>query len=683
MRLLFFSFILMLAVFNTKAQQPELYELTKIEFNGNKSISTSELQSIIFSEETPWWFYKFLNSFTGFGKEPVYFDSSSIEIDLQALRAYYHANGFFKAKFNYSYSVDTTDKEVVLSYNISENGQAKIGQINYIGLEKVPEHIIFRIHAERLIDSTLFYQQDRIEQSIAHTMEILLNRGYMFTQHDSTVIYIDTVSNRANLDIYFQTGERYQVSEIRVEKKGDGAPYVSEELLIELTDIKKEEYYNKEKIRNSQTRLVRTGLFNSLLLDADKKDTSGNQVPLKIQGSIGKMNEFLPGIAMNSEKNVFNLGVNASYSRKNFLGNARKLTLTTEIAAQDIQNFNFSKFFSRQNYSIDGYASVNLKLEQPYLFQKPIFGTLENYFLVSTRGRENEKIYGTKASFEFEMPAYTFINQLRPYLNLEFYDDKAINQYDEDSIIYVPEYNQFNTTSFIGLQLGSAKANSFFYPTSGYNLLITYEAAVSNVQFNMGGIVLFDSSGFDFHLKETALFYRTEIASSFYFPLSKDRQDVFAAKVKTGYVQTFKGGALLIPGNRTFFAGGSNSVRGWRSKELYPQINEDSLTIASLLTDLQGGTFLLEGSLEYRKRFLESLGAVFFIDYGNVWNGYGQFRFDEVALAVGIGFRYYSQIAPFRIDFGFKLYDPKDKSFIWNRPFFKNYEWHFGIGEAF
>ncbi len=96
-----------------------------------------------------------------------------------------------------------------------------------------------------------------------------------------------------------------------------------------------------------------------------------------------------------------------------------------------------------------------------------------------------------------------------------------------------------------------------------------------------------------------------------------------------------------------------------------------------------GGSFLIEGSMEFRQRFLENFGFAIFTDYGNTFLGYQRFRFDRVAVGAGMGFRYYTQIAPFRVDFGFKVYDPADKTFILNQHVWKRMEIHFGIGEAF
>ena len=83
---------------NFYPQTKDKYELRSINFEGNNEFSTSTLISVIYSEESPGWFWQFLNSFTSFGKGPIYFDSSNIQIDLSALYAYYNANGFFETR---------------------------------------------------------------------------------------------------------------------------------------------------------------------------------------------------------------------------------------------------------------------------------------------------------------------------------------------------------------------------------------------------------------------------------------------------------------------------------------------------------------------------------------------------------------------------------------------------------
>jgi len=160
---------------------------------------------------------------------------------------------------------------------------------------------------------------------------------------------------------------------------------------------------------------------------------------------------------------------------------------------------------------------------------------------------------------------------------------------------------------------------------------------------------------------------------------------VLGIKAKSGYIQMLSGDAILVSPNQTFFAGGSNSVRGWRGRELIPSDQLLNIFPPSLNEQLKirGGNILLEGSFEYRRKFEEDLGFIVFTDYGNTWNEFNDIRVDHIAVAIGTGLRYYSPIAPFRIDFGFKFYDPDDQKFIFDKEFFSTMVIHFGIGEAF
>ena len=54
------------------------------------------------------WFWIFLDSFTPFGDEPVYFDSSKISIDKIALKELYRSNGFFNTVIDHEIIVDSS-----------------------------------------------------------------------------------------------------------------------------------------------------------------------------------------------------------------------------------------------------------------------------------------------------------------------------------------------------------------------------------------------------------------------------------------------------------------------------------------------------------------------------------------------------------------------------------------------
>jgi len=646
------------------AQQSDRYELNSIDFVGNNSFSSSTLQDIIFSQTSPWWFWKFLHSFTSLGREPVYFDSSNIPIDLRLLGGYYRENGFFKAKFNYKYEVDTADKTVNLIYFIDENNYSRFGKLNIFGLDSLPRFLYNNIYSEAALDSNQRFAAAIVQDHYNKVVNDLLNNGYMFAKYDSTIISIDTVHYRANVDIYFTTGNRYAIDTVLIKKSGEGAHLVKNGLLRDITGIKAGQFYNLEELRRSQVRLYRTGLFNSALLTAADKDTTDSKVPIRLDGNIGPMNELSPEFIVNDQQHAFNVGLGYSYIRKNFLGDARKLTISSSFGIQNINNVaigSLIKKFSFRDTTLLGYVDARITIDQPYLFEKPIFGTWENYATINKQPDYNNTIYGSKITFEFELPTYTFINHLSTSYTLE--QSKEIYRVFNDSI-------STKLISDISADAASTTANNILFPTRGYNLAFHIELGNSFPQKN----------------STIAGFYKTVLNGSYYKQVDRRGNSIAAFKLKVGYLQTFYGNFAGVPINRTFYAGGSNSIRGWTSNQLVPVGSHQIRTIAGLNTYISnfiGGTFLLEGSSEFRRKIFENIGYALFFDYGNTWYGYKQFQWDGIAVATGFGLRYYTSIAPFRIDFGFKLYNPSNRKFMWERPVFKDMVIHFGIGEAF
>ena len=125
--------------------------------------------------------------------------------------------------------------------------------------------------------------------------------------------------------------------------------------------------------------------------------------------------------------------------------------------------------------------------------------------------------------------------------------------------------------------------------------------------------------------------------------------------------------ATAVPFIRRYFAGGSNSVRGWQARTLGPgTFRGDG---SRLVYDLQVGDIKLDLNLEYRFKVLSFLELAAFLDAGNIWTirDYtdqpgGAFYWDQfykqIAWSYGVGIRFDLSILLFRVDFGVKLHDP-------------------------
>jgi len=114
------------------------------------------------------------------------------------------------------------------------------------------------------------------------------------------------------------------------------------------------------------------------------------------------MNELGPELIVNNQTNRFNVGLGINYTRKNFLGNARKFTIEGSVVTQDIFNINYKNVFGKtglKDTTLLGLAGINLSIEQPYLFYKDIKGKLE--FFASAEQQKFYRYYtaGSKGFF--------------------------------------------------------------------------------------------------------------------------------------------------------------------------------------------------------------------------------------------------------------------------------------------
>ena len=125
--------------------------------------------------------------------------------------------------------------------------------------------------------------------------------------------------------------------------------------------------------------------------------------------------------------------------------------------------------------------------------------------------------------------------------------------------------------------------------------------------------------------------------------------------------------ASVLPFEKRYFGGGSNSVRGWQARTLGPGTFRGNGN--TMVYDLQVGDIKLDMNIEYRFKVLSFLELAAFLDAGNIWTirDYesqpgGVFLFNEfykqIAWSYGVDIRFDLSIFIFRVDFGVKLHDP-------------------------
>lgn len=689
------------------------YEISEITFDGNKTFADGQLQNIISTKTSPGWLSKFANNIFGIGEEAKYFDSLSLSTDLSILKNFYYDNGFFKSRFHADFKKNNEDKSVIINYKISEGKPFTYKRIKIDGIDNLPKVFSNYIFKLASFDSTTRFSKQYVEALNNDILYYLKNKGMMLASSNPINIRIDTVQNKVDVNLSFNPGIVYNISEVRVERTGEGRNLVDDDLIKDIADLEVGETYDFSKLLRIQQRLFRTNLFTSTLVYGVTSDTVGNQVPINITSDIGLLHEFSPEVIINNEDNRFNLGLSFGFTKKNFLGSARKLTVGLSTASQNIVDF--FKNPAINDTTVIGYADLRASIEQPYFFGLPILTRFESYTTIQKRRDEyNTTIFGSKLSFNFELPSKVFLTSLATYVNWELLNvnlrEKYLRNFYKAVIYRLNDIFQLTPSgidslanilaadakktdksqnSIIGVEIGANKTDNVLFPTRGYSIYLKLEDA-NSLQYLI--YRMFNSS-----FKEP-LYYKILLNTAGFLPIYYSTTSAFGIKLSFGYIHAYQGDKAGVPLNQRFNAGGSNSVRGWKSRELSPPfllgfseldiVSPSDLEAISRNNATPGGFVLFEGSIENRMRLIGNIGAALFVDFGNSFLSKDYFRFDKLAIASGLGFRYYSGIVPVRLDFGFKVYNPDDKRAFFTRlndvgGFFKNFEFHLGIGEAF
>jgi|ERR1700739_3659388 len=161
-----------------------------------------------------------------------------------------------------------------------------------------------------------------------------------------------------------------------------------------------------------------------------------------------------------------------------------------------------------------------------------------------------------------------------------------------------------------------------------------------------------------------------------------------------GIIPIFDDYGKELPFDKSYWAGGSNDIRGWAARTLGPGGSNQSLIVA------QVGDVKLEGNIEYRLNIIKFFGLGFFIDGGNIWllnNNpsvpHGDFEwsgryafYNQFALGTGVGLRFDFTYFIFRLDWGLPLLDPSTQESwdqIHHTARIDRVQWNIGIGFPF
>jgi outer membrane protein insertion porin family len=180
----------------------------------------------------------------------------------------------------------------------------------------------------------------------------------------------------------------------------------------------------------------------------------------------------------------------------------------------------------------------------------------------------------------------------------------------------------------------------------------------------------------------------------------KVNHTIWANRIDIGFGYPY-GNSAALPFIKQFYAGGTNSLRAFRSRSVGPGTFEP-VNQNGFYTD-QSGDIKFEMNTELRAKLFSIVNGAVFVDAGNVWlynedstRPGGKFNgqlFKQLAVGAGLGIRLDVSILVVRLDVGFPLripYLPEGHQWVIKQVALGSSEWrknnlvyNFGIGYPF
>ncbi|MFD0917159.1 autotransporter assembly complex family protein [Pseudahrensia aquimaris] len=372
--------------------------------------------------------------------------------------------------------------------------------------------------------------------------------------------------------------------------------------------------FDPDDLERARKRLDRLGVFSSRRIEEAAEISASGLLPLSVIVNEQKLRRIGLGATLSS---VDGIGIQGYWLHRNLFGKAESLRLEANIGG-------LGATFQPDEFDY----SLGATFTKPG-FYNPDTDLISNIF---AKRDFNETFDETSAGASLGFKSY--------------YSDKITL-----SASGFASYGKFDDA------FGDRR-----FLTAGFQSDIVYDGRDSKLDPTEGFYARFDARPFyEWEFGNPAARFEAEART--YYDLSDDGRTVLAGRVLAGSIV---GQSISeTPPDLLFTAGGGNSVRGYSHK---------SIGIEQADGDISGGRSVLETSLELRRKFTETLGAVAFLDAGIVGEDAFTDFSNDVKLGVGVGLRYYTGLGPIRLDVAMPLDPGKDDA---------GFAIYAGIGQAF
>ncbi len=151
-------------------------------------------------------------------------------------------------------------------------------------------------------------------------------------------------------------------------------------------------------------------------------------------------------------------------------------------------------------------------------------------------------------------------------------------------------------------------------------------------------------------------FIKLEQDSTWYQPVADGEKWVLSLRARNGIMGAYDG-TDQVPLQDRFYAGGTNTVRGYENRGIGPKVRKYEVAGISWGDEFAvGGNMRMLYNAEVKYKITKELRLYGFVDAGGVWRDAGDFNFGDFRYSAGLGIGFnVPMLGPIRVDYGFPL----------------------------
>ena len=338
-------------------------------------------------------------------------------------------------------------------------------------------------------------------------LRLLAEHGFPLAEIETREIVADGRTKEVTVDLYIKTGSMAFFGPLTI----TGAPHVKSQFFRNKVTWQEGDIYDSRLIEKTQTKLIDSALFSSVLVRHKGQVAPDGSLPMQIDVGEAKHRTINVGL---SYQTVFGPGVTFGWENRNVNQMGRRLSLQGDFTHM-IQT-GVARYWHPDFYKVDQNFISQAEAQRDALYAY------------------SSRSYNVQARIERKFNEHvSFSYGVRPEL---LYVSESVEN-GKFWVVEVPLYLRYTTT------------NSLLNPTKGITL--EYIAVPT------------------FNMKETNERYLyQQISESTYWPLDKKNTVVLAQKIKIASILSDNLAEIPVP--KRLFGGTDEDLRGYRYRTVSP-----------------------------------------------------------------------------------------------------------------